>query len=66
MEIVALLDQNPHLHGRTHMRVPLLDPPDLDETVRAIFVGLNPLKARQILEATVLANRRDVHFIWME
>jgi SAM-dependent methyltransferase len=66
MEIVAFLDQNPHLQGRTHMGVPLLDPADLDETVRTIFVGLNPLKARGIMAATALAKRQGVRFVWMD
>ncbi|MCE7795618.1 methyltransferase domain-containing protein [Sphingobium sufflavum] len=66
VEIAAFLDLNPNLQGREHLGVPVLNPAALDEGVRTIFVGLNPLKARAIIEGMPLFRGRDLEFVWLD
>lgn len=46
----CFVDRNPHLQGKTHFGLPVLQPGDLPTDVGVVFAGLNPLKARSILE----------------
>lgn len=66
VEIVAFLDQNPNLQGSRYRGVPVLDPAALDETIRTIFIGLNPRKARAIIDAMPLFHGRDLDLVWLD
>ena len=62
--LVAVIDQNPALQGSTRHGAPVIGPEALDRDVRAVFVGLNPLKARTIMAA--LPTMRDRDLIWLD
>lgn len=66
LEVVAFLDQNPNLQGTSHLGSPVLNPAALDETIRTIFIGLNPLKARAIIAAMPLFEQRDLDLVWLD
>ena len=44
------IDQNPHLEGRTLNEKPIIHPKNFSSDVQALFVGLNPDHARDIIK----------------
>lgn len=66
MEIVAFLDQNPNLQGSRFLGVPVVNPAALDDSIRTIFIGLNPRKARAIIDSMPLFQGRDLDFVWLD
>lgn len=66
VRIVAVLDQNPSLQGSTRHGAPVIAPDDLDGSVRTVFVGLNPLKARAIMDAVPAFQGRELEFVWLD
>jgi hypothetical protein len=66
VDIVAVLDQNPALQGSTRHGAPVIAPAALDRSVRAVFVGLNPLRARGIIDAVPAFRDRDLDLVWLD
>ena len=47
--VACFLDQNPWRQGASYMDIPVRAPADIPDDVRLIYVGLNPLVARQAI-----------------
>lgn len=47
--IDCFLDKNPYLQNCSHLNIPILNPNDCPNDVKAVIVGLNPARAREIL-----------------
>lgn len=57
--VQCFLDQNPYRQGKTLMGKPVLAPQQLPDDVQALYVGLNPARARQELDkAEALRHRK--------
>jgi len=58
----CFLDQNPHRQQQTLLEKPILAPEALPETVRRMYVGLNPRVAREELAAIDWPKELEVFF----
>lgn len=65
LDVSAFLDRNPHLVGGVHFRKPVLKPEDIPADVEVLFVGLNPLKARDAVAAQPWLNRAGLQHVWL-
>lgn len=65
VDVVAFLDRNPHLQGATHFGRPVITPEKIPVDVSAMFVGLNPLKARDAIAAQPWLHRPGLAHIWL-
>ncbi len=63
-DIACFLDQNPFKIGKEHMGKPIVHPRDLPSAVNDILVGLNPARARSILQQAGLLGRRNLRFFF--
>ncbi len=63
--IRCFIDRNPFLQSGDLGGVPILPPDDLPQDVRNIFVGLNPLHAREVIENVAAFSGRDLSFIYI-
>jgi SAM-dependent methyltransferase len=63
-DIACFLDQNPFKVGKQHMGKPIVHPRDLPEAVSDMLVGLNPGRARGILEQAGLLGRQNLRFFF--
>jgi len=60
--ITCFLDQNPFRVGKTHMGRPIMHPRQLPPAVTDVLVGLNPGRARDILDQAGLLQRPGLRF----
>ena len=60
--VACFLDQNPHRQKQTLLEKPILAPENLSETVRRLYVGLNPRVAREELAAMDWPRELEVFF----
>ena len=60
--VECFLDQNPHRQQQTLLEKPILAPEALPETVRRMYVGLNPRVAREELAAIDWPKELEVFF----
>ncbi len=61
--IVCFLDQNPHRQKQTLLGRKILPPEALDESVKLVYVGLNPKHARSTIQALeVWRDRAHTYF----
>lgn len=58
--ISCFLDQNPFRQGKTLMGKPIVAPVNLPPSVRALYVGLNPARAKTEIEKTETLSRRQL------
>ncbi|HEV7306868.1 class I SAM-dependent methyltransferase [Ensifer sp.] len=65
VDVVAFLDRNENLRGTTHFGIPVLPPEDLPEGAEALFIGLNPLKARDAIAAQPWLQRTGLDHVWL-
>ncbi len=65
-QLVAFVDMNEKLQSKQHLGLPIVSPSDLPLEVEIIFVGLNPLKARQIIANVIQLQGRALEFIWLD
>ncbi|MBX2853305.1 MAG: class I SAM-dependent methyltransferase [Phycisphaeraceae bacterium] len=63
--IRAFVDQNTYLQGQTHLDKPIVAPEQLEESVKTIYVGLNPRIARKIIEGLNAWRDRDLQYIYL-
>lgn len=66
VELDVFLDQNPKLRGTEHFGRPVMTPDDLPKDVQVVFVGLNPLKARETIAAVPTLHQQDLELIWID
>jgi SAM-dependent methyltransferase len=62
--IACFLDQNPFKIGRTHLERPILHPREIPAGVTEVLVGLNPGRAREILDQAGLLGRPGLRFFF--
>ncbi len=60
--VACFLDQNPHRQKHTLLEKPILAPEKLPETVRRLYVGLNPGVARDEIVAADFPRELEVFF----
>lgn len=65
LELAGFLDRNPHIAGGSHFGVPVLPPEQLADDVEVLFVGLNPLRAREAIDAQPFLRRPNLKHIWL-
>lgn len=65
VELVAFLDRNPHLQGTSLFGLPVVPPEQIADDVEALFVGLNPLKARDAIAAQPWLQRAGLRHVWL-
>ncbi len=58
--VSCFLDQNPFRQGKELMGKPVIAPADLPPSVRALYVGLNPARAKAEIEKTVELSHRPL------
>ena len=61
--VECFLDQNPHRQKKTLLGKPILAPEALPETVRRLYVGLNPRVAREELAVMDWSQELEVFFL---
>ncbi|MGF6256224.1 methyltransferase domain-containing protein [Ensifer sp. LBL] len=65
VDVVAFLDRNASLQGATHFGIPVLPPEELPTEAEALFIGLNPLKARAAIAAQPWLQRDGLDHVWL-
>ncbi|WP_113554419.1 methyltransferase domain-containing protein [Hyphomicrobiales bacterium] len=65
VDVVAFLDRNENMKGATHFGIPVLSPEDLPAEAEALFIGLNPLKARAAIAAQPWLQRPGLDHVWL-
>lgn len=65
VDLQAFLDRNPSLQGGPHFGVPVLAPEKIPDDIEVLFVGLNPLKARDAIAAQPWLMRSGLHHVWI-
>ena len=63
--IRCILDQNPLLQNTEKHGLPVWDPKDLPESVDALYVGLNPRSAKEIIEQSSLSKSRNLKIMYL-
>lgn len=66
VHLVGFIDNNQHLQNDTHFALPVMAPTALPNDVKTIFVGLNPLRARQILAESTAPDGRELQFVYLD
>jgi SAM-dependent methyltransferase len=64
--VACFLDQNPFQQGKVLRERPVLAPESLPADVRFIYVGLNPAIARETMMKSVLAQRHDLQYFFLD
>ncbi|MEP3437324.1 MAG: methyltransferase domain-containing protein [Hoeflea sp.] len=64
--VACFLDQNRFLHGSDLNGVRILKPEDCPEDTGTVFVGLNPLNARQIISSVESLQSRNLTFYFLD
>lgn len=65
VDVAAFLDRNPHLQGGSHFGAPVLPPERIPDDLAALFVGLNPLRARDAIAVQPWLHRPGLNHIWI-
>ena len=66
VELTAFLDQNPGLQNTEHFGYPVSAPTAIAEDAEALFIGLNPLKARAAIASMPYLHRPGLELLWLE
>jgi SAM-dependent methyltransferase len=66
IEIHAFLDRNPHLQGATHFGTPVFLPEEIADDIEVLFIGLNPLKARDAIAMQSWLQRPGLQHVWLD
>lgn len=61
----AFLDRNPHLEGMTHFGLPVIKPEQIADDIDVLFIGLNPLKAREAIAGQPWLHRASLQHVWL-
>ena len=65
VRLAAVLDRNPHLQGGAQFGVPVLPPERIPDDIDVLFVGLNPLKARDAIAVQPWLHRPGLEHVWI-
>lgn len=65
VDLAAILDRNPHLQGGVQFGIPVLPPEQIPDDIDVLFVGLNPLKARDAIAAQPWLQRAGLAHVWI-
>ena len=60
----CFLDRNTFLQGQPHLGAPVLAPEDCPADTATILVGLNPARAREIIEADTSWVPEGAHLVY--
>jgi len=60
------LDRNPHQQAKRTFGLPVFAPDSLDDDIDVVYVGLNPLRAREIAAGVEALRRRPRTFFYLE
>ncbi|MBX4862980.1 class I SAM-dependent methyltransferase [Rhizobium sophorae] len=66
VELTAFLDQNPNLQNAMHFGHPVIAPTAIADDAEALFIGLNPLKARAAIGNMPYLQKPGLELIWLE
>ncbi|RUM27306.1 methyltransferase domain-containing protein [Rhizobium vallis] len=66
VELTAFLDQNPGLQNKEHFGYPVIAPTAIAEDAEALFIGLNPLKARAAIANMPYLQKSGLELLWLE
>ncbi|SCB57903.1 Methyltransferase domain-containing protein [Rhizobium aethiopicum] len=66
VELTAFLDQNPNLQNAVHFGYPVIAPTAIADDAEALFIGLNPLKARTIIGSMPYLQKPGLELVWLE
>lgn len=66
VELTAFLDQNPNLQNAVHFGYPVIAPTAIADDAEALFIGLNPLKARAAIGSMPYLQRPGLELVWLE
>ena len=64
--LTVFVDMNERLWGNRHLGLAIVSPADLPSNVKTVFVGLNPLRARQIIASVVPFQKIPLNFVWLD
>lgn len=64
-KVKLFIDQNVFLHGREILGVPIKGVDELPENISSIFVGLNPLNAKKIINEIEAWKNRNLKFYFL-
>lgn len=63
--IKNFLDQNPHLKNTQLFDIDVIPPIDLPENIKTVYVGLNPLHAKKIINEIPRLNTHSIDFFYL-
>lgn len=63
--IACFIDQNEQLQGRMIENFKIIPPQETPESIRRIYVGLNPKNAREIIAETPIPRKDEIEFIYL-
>ena len=63
--VSCFLDQNPFRQGKELLGKPIIDPRQLDPSIRTVYVGLNPRSARKIIGDIEAWLDRDIELCFL-
>jgi len=64
--VACCIDNNPHLWGKTLFGVPVASPAKLPGSTETVYVGLNPARARAIVESVEALQRPGLDLVFIE
>lgn len=64
--VQVFLDQSPFQQGRKLFDVPIIAPTELPETIKTLYVGLNPSIARQVIAAQAFSKRTELQIVFLD
>lgn len=63
--VTCYIDQNKHLQGRENAGKPIVAPENVAAEIKNILVGLNPMRAKEIIQGVEAWRSRDFEFFWL-
>lgn len=63
--IVCFIDQNKHLQGRENGGIPIFAPEDVSAEIKNILIGLNPARAKEIIQSIAAWRNRCFELFWL-
>lgn len=64
--VACCIDNNPHLWGKMLFGVPVASPKELPTSTETVYVGLNPARARAIVESVEALQRPGLDLVYIE
>lgn len=66
VEMTAFLDQNPNMQNAVHFGHPVIAPTAIGDDAEALFIGLNPLKARAAIDNMPYLHKPGLELVWLD